>query len=103
MGAPRRVGLRAGVAEGHEDILPARLVVAPALALEDEGPLGAVGHDEAVHHVVDLAPEPAALVEVAGESAGRVAVLGILEEMQSGLDQGAQLLGFPFSPCPKPV
>lgn len=46
----------AGVTEGLKDILPAFLVVPPAFGLQDEGALGAVCHNEAVHNMVDLAP-----------------------------------------------
>lgn len=51
---PREV--RAGFAERLEHVLPAGLVVPPAAGLENQRPLGPVGNDEAVDHVVDLAP-----------------------------------------------
>jgi len=41
-------------AHRQEDILEALLVVPPAMALQDEGSLGAIGHDEAVDGVVNL-------------------------------------------------
>ena len=48
------------------------------LALEDEHALRAVGSDEAVDGVVDLAAEAAALVEAAHEFLGTITVFGVL-------------------------
>ena len=48
------------------------------LALEDEHALRAVGSDEAVDGVVDLAAEATALVEAAHQLLGTITVFGVL-------------------------
>lgn len=72
--------VRAGVADGQEDGLPAAGGVAPVVRLQDERALGAVGDHEAVDHVVELAAVAAALVDVAHQLPCLTAVRGILEE-----------------------
>lgn len=57
--------VRAGVADGQKDCLPAAGGVAPVVRLQDERALGAVGDHEAVDDVVELAAIAAALVDVA--------------------------------------
>lgn len=51
-----------GLTEGKKDVFEAGFVVPPAFALQDQHPLSAVGHDEAVDGMVDLAPVAAAFV-----------------------------------------
>jgi hypothetical protein len=55
------------------------LVVLPAPTLENQGPLGAVSHQEAVDGMVDLASIAAPLVQVANEFSGVAAIWRILE------------------------
>ena len=81
------------LAERQEDVLEARLVVPPALGLEHHHPARAVGRDEAVDGVVDLAAVAAALVEAAHQLAGLVAVGRVLQGVEQGLDEVAQFAG----------
>ena len=62
MNLPASAWVCAGVTNGLEHVLPAVPVVPPALRLKDQSPLGAVGHNEAVDYVVDLASVPTPLV-----------------------------------------
>lgn len=71
--------LRAGVADGQEDGLPAAGGVAPVVRLQDERALGAVSDHEAVHHMMELAAEAAALVDVAHQLPRLAAVRRVLE------------------------
>lgn len=71
--------LRAGVADGQEDGLPAAGGVAPVVRLQDERALGAVSDHEAVHHMMELAAETAALVDVAHQLPRLAAVRRVLE------------------------
>lgn len=56
--------IRAGttIRYGLEDVVPTLVVIPPALRVEDQGPLGGVREDQAVHYVVELATEAATLV-----------------------------------------
>lgn len=47
--------------KGLEDLLPALPGVPPVFRVQDQGPLGTVGGDEAVHDVMQLTPETAIL------------------------------------------
>lgn len=69
----------AGVADGQEDGLPAAGGVAPVVRLQDERALGAVSDHEAVDHVMELAAETAALVDVAHQLPRLAAVRRVLE------------------------
>lgn len=71
--------LRAGVADGQEDGLPAAGGVAPVVRLQDERALGAVSDHEAVHHMMELAAKTAALVDVAHQLPRLAAVRRVLE------------------------
>jgi hypothetical protein len=66
------------------------LIVLPAPTLENQGPLGAVSHKEAVDGMVDLASVAAPLVEVANQFSGVAAVWRILEGLDPFLNQRAQ-------------
>lgn len=72
--------VRAGVANGEEDRLPASRGVAPVVWLQDECALGAIGDHEAVHNMVELAAVAAAFVDVAHQLPCLTAVRGILAE-----------------------
>lgn len=72
--------LHAGVADGQEDGLPAAGGVAPVVRLQDERALGAVGDHEAVDHVMELAAETTALVDVAHQLPRLAAVRRVLEK-----------------------
>lgn len=71
--------LRAGVADGQEDGLPAAGGVAPVVRLQDEGALGAVSDHEAVHHMMELAAKATALIDVAHQLPRLAAVWRVLE------------------------
>lgn len=71
--------IRAGVADGQEDGLPAAGGVAPVVRLQDERALGAVCDHEAVHHVMELAAKTTALIDVAHQLARLAAVRRVLE------------------------
>lgn len=81
-GGPR--SLRAGVADGQEDGLPAAGGVAPVVRLQDERALGAVSDHEAVHHVMELAAKTTALIDVAHQLPRLAAVRRVLEGGQEG-------------------
>lgn len=71
--------LRAGVADGQEDGLPAAGGVAPVVRLQDERALGAVSDHEAVHHMMELAAKTTALIDVAHQLPRLAAVRRVLE------------------------
>lgn len=71
--------IRAGVADGQEDGLPAAGGVAPVVGLQDERALGAVSDHEAVHHVMELAAKTTALIDVAHQLPRLAAVWRVLE------------------------
>lgn len=77
--------IRAGVADGQEDGLPAAGGVAPVVRLQDERSLGAVSNHEAVDHVMELAAETAALVDVAHQLPRLAAVRRVLEGGKRGM------------------
>lgn len=99
---PRAV--RAGVADGQKDCLPAAGGVAPVVRLQDERALGAVGNHEAVDNVVELATVATALVDVAHQLSRLTAVWGILAK-EGSRREGTEkyvstILLFSFYYCP---
>lgn len=76
--------LRAGVADGQEDGLPAARGVAPVVRLQDERALGAVSDHEAVHHMMELAAKTTALIDVAHQLPRLAAVRRVLEGRKGG-------------------
>lgn len=76
--------LRAGVADGQEDGLPAAGGVAPVVRLQDERALGAVSDHEAVHHMMELAAKTTALIDVAHQLPRLAAVWRVLEGRKRG-------------------
>lgn len=83
--------LRAGVADGQKDGLPAAGGVAPVVRLQDERALGAVSNHEAVHHMMELAAKATALIDVAHQLPRLAAVRRILEQKKGG---GGRVLTF---------
>lgn len=70
--------IRAGVADGPEDRLPAFGSVTPVVRLEDQDSLRAVSDHEAVNHVMELTAVSTAFIDVTHQLTSFTAVLWVL-------------------------